>query len=187
MIQITSTRACNQARKITGVMAFIAFIFSTQNVASQRLKRSTITTAGSQTTYATVQNKNLEVLQSIGQQSVIGSKNISGLQIQQGYLSNTKYFKINNTGTDQINEAISLTVSPNPFVDHVQLKFAKKTKHDIYIRIYDLNGKLILRRKHQPTENIYVPLKQFSIGTYFMNVQSGVQRITKKLIKPTLR
>ena len=187
MIQITSTRACNHIRKIVGVMAFIALIFSTLNVASQRLKRSTITAAGSQTTYATVQNKNLEVLQSIGQQSVIGSKNISGLQIQQGFLNNTKYFKINNSGTDRINESISLTVSPNPFVDHVQLKFAKKTKHDVYIRIYDLNGKLILTKKHQPTEHIYVPLKQFSIGTYFMNVHSGMQRISKKLIKPTLR
>ena len=187
MIQITSTRACNQVRKRVGVLAFITLAFTTLNVASQRIKRSTITAASSQTTYVTIQNKNLEVLQSIGQQSVIGSKKISGLQIQQGFLTNTKYYKIDNSGTDQINESISLTVSPNPFVDHVQLKFAKKTKHDVYIRIYDLNGKLILTKKHQPTENIYVPLKQYSIGTYFMNVQSGMQRITKKLIKPTLR
>ncbi len=168
-------------------MAFIALTFNTHTAASQHLMRSTITTVSSQTTYATVQNKNLEVLQSIGQQSIIGTKKTSGLQIQQGFLTSIQYLNINNSGTDEINESLSLIIYPNPFIDHVKVQFAKKTKHDVYIRMYDTNGKHLFTTKHKPTQKIYVPLKTYSIGTYLINVQSGVKRITKKLIKPGLQ
>jgi hypothetical protein len=158
------------------------FAFSQQTTGSKySVKKSTLTSVGSSNIYFS--NKKLSVLQSSGQSSIIGTRKIESTTIQQGFLNSTLYLKINNSSNNFIREELRFVISPNPFKDHIQINFSKKTKHDIYIKIYDVNGKTFINNKFKATDKITVPLKRFSIGTYLIKIESGGNSSTKKILK----
>jgi hypothetical protein len=143
--------------------------------------RSTITSVGSTTVYST--NNKYRIQQSIGQSGIIGKKELKNSTVQQGFLYNTITFNINNSNNDLIKESLEFVISPNPFVDHIVIKFSKKTAQDIYIKIYDVNGKIHYSNKYPASKQITVPMNRYSIGTYLINVESGQKIVTKKIIK----
>jgi hypothetical protein len=148
--------------------------------------KATITTVGSTSVYSVSNNKSYEIQQSIGQSSIIGTKQITETNVQQGFLTNTKSFTVNNSNTDIIDESLELVISPNPFIDHIKIKFSKETKHDIHLIIYDTNGKVFFSEKYKPTDQLIVPMKFYSLGTYLVRIQSGNNKFTKKILKTEL-
>jgi hypothetical protein len=169
-------------------LLFIILVLFVIEAHSQHTKltilKSTISTVGSSSVYPISNNKiGYKILQSIGQSSIIGTKSTNKINVQQGFLNNIKVFNINNTNTDIINKSLNLVISPNPFIEYITLNFSKETKHKILILIYDTNGKVLFTKKYAPTNNLHVPLKNYSIGTYIIRIQSGNRKFTKKLLK----
>ena len=107
--------------------------------------------------------------------------------VQQGFLTYNKEFHINNSETDFIDTSLDIVISPNPFIDHIKINFSKRTANDIQINIYDLNGKVLVSKKHKPTDVLLVPMRYFSLGTYIIQVQSGKNKFTEKLLKTKLK
>lgn len=153
-----------------------------------RILKSTINTVGSASVHITLNNdKGYKIQQSIGQSSIIGKKNVDRISVQQGFLTNSRVFHINNSETDFIDASLDIIISPNPFIDHIKINFSKITANDIQINIYDLNGKVLVSKKHKPTDVLLVPMRYFSLGSYIIQVQSGKDKFTEKLLKTKLR
>lgn len=159
---------------------FIAFA---QQAAIKKptLLKSTLTSVGSATVYTN--NNKYSVLQSVGQSGIIGKKELKSITVQQGFLTNVIYFKINNTIEDSFKETLDFVISPNPFIDHIKIDFSKRTIHDVYIKIYDINGKIHSYEKYQPTDKIIIPMTKYSIGNYLIQIRSGEIISTKNILK----
>ena len=173
--------------KIIYILLFLVVTnFQAQQTKSTIL-RSTITSISSTSVYHTSNNKNYEIQQSIGQSSITGQKNNGAISVQQGFLTNIKIFNINNTNVNLIDASLDVVISPNPFIDHVQINFSRKTTQDIQIYVYDLIGKVLFSKKYKPTDLIVVPMRYYSLGTYLIQVQSGQSKFTEKLLKTELK
>jgi len=146
------------------------------------LLKSTITTVGSATS-TLLSGKKYKVLQSIGQSGIIGKTEFNTTEIQQGFLTSTRFFKVNNTNLINFQENLNLVISPNPFIDYIKIDFSSKTQHLIYLTIYDTNGKVFTYKEYQPSDSITVPMKKYSIGTYLVHVVSGGHKYVKKVLK----
>jgi hypothetical protein len=158
------------------------FAFSQQTNKKQFfIKRSVLTSVGSSTAFTT--NQKYSIQQSIGQSSIIGQKTVNSIIVQQGFLTNNIYFKVDNSKINSFNETLDFVISPNPFIDYIKISFAKKTTNDVYIKIYDINGKIFNSLEYQPTTEIVIPMKRFSIGTYLIQIKSGRNTSTKKILK----
>ena len=150
--------------------------------------KSTINTVGSSSVSLTSNNnKKYKIQQSTGQSSIIGKKNTGNISIQQGFLTHNKVFHINNSETAFIDTSLDILISPNPFIDYIKINFSKTTANDIQINIYDLNGKVLLSKKHKSTDVLFVPMRYFSLGSYIIHIQSGKNKFIKKLLKTKLK
>lgn len=154
------------------------FVFSQQK---QTVLRSTITSVGSATVYST--NNKYHIQQSVGQSGIIGKKELKNSTIRQGFLTSFINININNTGNNIIKEIFDFVISPNPFVDHIIIKFSKKTTQDIYIKIYDVNGKIHYSNKYSASKIILVPMNRYTIGTYLIKIETDQKTATRKIIK----
>lgn len=169
--------------KITPIvfLLFSCFLYSQQT--SQKkytVKKSTITTVGSSSVY-NVNNK-YTIYQSIGQSGIIGTVNINKNTVQQGFLTNNFLFRIDNKNED-FKETLSFVISPNPFKDYIKIDFSEKPKHEILIRIFDVTGKNYHTKTYQPKTTIVIPLQRYSIGTYLIDIKSGKNSSTNKILK----
>lgn len=163
----------------------VLFVIETHSQQTKRtLLKSTITTVGG-TSLCAISNTKIsyKIKQSIGQSSIIGTKSTGKTIAQQGFLNQNKVFNINNSYIDIIDSSLNLAISPNPFIEYITLNFSKETKHKIHIRIYDINSKIIFTKKYSPTDNLLIPLKNYSIGTYIIHIQSGNNEFIEKLLK----
>jgi hypothetical protein len=162
---------------------YLLLLFAFTQIHSQKLSRATITSVGSATTYIDIQGKSLEIQQSIGQSSIIGTQNIKRITVQQGFLNTVKVFNINNSNEDFIDTSLNIIISPNPFIDYINIKFSKVTEHVIHIKIYDIQGKVLFSRKYNATASLSIPMKYYSAGSYLIYIQSGINTFSKKLLK----
>jgi len=71
--------------------------------------------------------------------------------------------------------ALSLKVSPNPASDFIQISGIKQLDH---VRIFDMSGKIVKEAKSSE-----INIQNLSSGQYIINVYSGNDVISKKLIK----
>jgi hypothetical protein len=143
--------------------------------------KSTITSVGNfASTYI---DENYKITQSSGQSGIIGTKKTKSLIVQQGFISNTINFKIDNSKKEVFEEKLDLILYPNPFIDYIKIDFSKKTLHDIQVQIFDINGRFVFSDNYQPTNNIVIPMKNFAVATYLVLIKSGANNYTKKIIK----
>ena len=158
------------------------FAFSQQStVKKYSVQKSTLTSVGSATIYTN--NNKYRIQQSVGQSSLIGKKEMKSVTVQEGFLTNSICLKIDNSKNETIKEIVDFVISPNPFVDHIKVDFSKKTTYDIYIKIYDVNGKVYANKKFLPSSKIVISMRNFSLGTYLIQINSGGNSSTKKIIK----
>lgn len=163
------------------ILVYQCFAFSQQSTNKYTVLKSTITSVGSSTIYTS--NNKYSIQQSVGQSSIIGQKEINAITVQQGFLTSNISFKINNSNNNNFKEDLEFVISPNPFIDHIKIDFSKKTIYDIYIKIYDINGKVYTIQKYPPSIKLIIPMRRFSIGTYLIQVTSGKTISTNKIIK----
>ena len=158
------------------------FAFSQQVTKKEyTLQKSTLTSIGSATIY-TGKNR-YSIQQSIGQSGIVGKKEVNSITVQQGFLTNNIYLKVDNSKNNSFKETLDLVISPNPFIDYIKIDFSKKTDSDIYIKIYDVNGKVHLSKKYLPSNKIIIPMRRYSLGTYLIQIKSGRSTSTNKILK----
>ena len=163
------------------ILVYNCFAYSQQSTKKYTVLKSTITSVGSSTIYN--HKGKYSIQQSVGQSGIIGKKEVNSITVQQGFLTSNINLNIDNSTKDNLTETLDFVISPNPFIDHIKIGFSKKTTYDIYIRIYDVNGKVYSVTKHDPSIKIVLPMKRYSIGTYLIQIKSGKKNVTKKILK----
>ena len=172
-----------------GVLIFVfictSFVAHSQQIENSNvsLSKATITSIASISLNISNNNTRYNIAQSIGQSSIIGTTNTNNTTVQQGFLNNILFFKINNSESENFKETIRFTVSPNPFIDFVKVDFKVTTKAPIFIKVYDISGKVFFSKKYAPAKNLFVPLNRLSIGSYLIQIKTGNNSETEKIIK----
>lgn len=143
--------------------------------------KSTITTVGSST--QSVSGKKYIIQQSIGQSGIVGKAKNKNIKASQGFLTNLLSFSIDNSSSTNFEETLDVVISPNPFIDYIKIDFSKKTEKPVYIRVYDTNGKVFTYKKYNATESLTIPMKNFTLGNYLIQIVSGKNKYVKKILK----
>lgn len=146
------------------------------------LLKSVITTAGSAPSLG-ISNQKYIIQQSSGQHGITTKVDLSNGSVQQGFLTHTKRFRIKNDNTPNFDEKFPLVIYPNPFIDYIKITFTTKTQHPIKITIYDLNGKVFRNKTYPASKSITVPMRNYSIGGYLVQVVSRNRKYVKKVFK----
>lgn len=168
-------------------LIFCSFSFSqgvigNPQVSNPILLKSTVTAVSASTSSAVFGQKN-GVLQSIGQSGIVGTTGGNSMEIQQGFLSNFRTYSIKNSNQPELNHNIPVVISPNPFSEYINVVFAEKTKHPIHLKIYDTNGKVFTYQTYPAAKRFVVPMNNFSIGTYIVQLVSGEKKYVEKIFK----
>ena len=166
--------------KITSFL-ILFFLFSFSNhVLSQILHHQSINSQGSSIKLS----NGLFVSQTIGQQSVIGTKINSNFVVQQGfqqYLKGTYIFKDFDS-----NLANQVYLYPNPVTSVLNIQFYKDIVDKVTVSIFNMNGKLVFKRANNLLLNNLLTLDSIGIlssGVYVVIIESGNQSFKSKFLK----
>ncbi len=160
----------------------IAYCATAQQAKTPLLLKSTITSVGSST--VSISKGKYTVLQSIGQSGIVGEKEFKNTTtVQQGFLNNILFFNVNNSDIINFQKNLGVVISPNPFINYIKINFSSKTQYPIYLKIYDISGKVFVNKKYQASKTILIPLENFSIGIYIIRIVSGKNKYIKKILK----
>jgi hypothetical protein len=174
----------NRLSPITFVfLAIFSFAFSQRGTNNKNvsLLKSTVNTVSSSS--VNLNNQKITVSQSIGQTGIIGKVDLKNNVIQQGFLSNTRYFTLDNSLTPNFEEKLTVVISPNPFTDYIKINFSNLPEFPIHIVIYDVSGKAFLQQTFSPNTSITIPMSRYSIGTYLVRILSGNNKFVEKILK----
>jgi len=175
-------------------VVFFLVMLSVTNVISQvlisqspKLIKSVLTQAGSSTVSyeypdASGVFRTTTIQQSIGQHGTVGLSKTPLSSVQQGFLNHIKTIKVDNRSDDFI-EIRELSIFPNPFKAHVNIKFSKPTIYPIQIEVFDVRGRLVLNQEFQPSGQITVSMDRLEDASYIIRISSGSSEFLKKLIK----
>lgn len=174
----------NKLSPITFVfLAIFSFAFSQQGKDSRSvsLVKSTVNTVSSSS--VKLSNQNITVSQSIGQTGIIGKVDLKKNIVQQGFLSNTRYFTLDNSSTPNFEERLTVVISPNPFTDYIKINFSSLPDFPVHVMIYDMSGRAFLQQTFSPNSSITIPMYRYSIGTYLVRILSGNNKFVEKILK----
>ena len=122
-------------------------------------------------------------LQSIGQSSVVtGTQQAGRYVMRQGFLQPSARFASRSI---ENNVAISLDVSPNPFISQFRLKLSRSSASPSQVELYSIDG------LHVWTGEIAANLSEVQLldfdrlrtGKYILRLITNNQVITKQLVK----
>ncbi len=88
----------------------------------------------------------------------------------------------------QLEENKEFWVIPNPFNNQFRILFSTSDSEQVDISLYDISGKLLWMKEYietSPGKNFYQidHLQELAQGLYFVNIQVGEKRYSKKIIK----
>ena len=146
---------------------------------SYTIIRSSTGIVGSSKTITT-NNGRYIVSQSIGQSSPIGTSANGGYILRQGYQQPSINTNVLPTFLDNNLKAI---IFPNPFEQMVTISFSELMLNNVSIKVFDINGRLVLSQKHPPSQLIKLALNEISSGAYLIEVLSNGKQFNTKLIK----
>ncbi len=75
------------------------------------------------------------------------------------------------------------SITPNPANDKLMIRFNGQTFSEVNIRIMDVIGKEVLNDRMNESQTKTILLDNFRPGLYFIEIQSGKDRVVKKFIK----
>lgn len=140
--------------------------------------RSSLGNAGSSTHLETSRGV-FVISQSIGQNSVIGTYTQNGYILSQGYQQALQ--KINVKRLDD--SGLNVRIHPNPFTDQISLIFQKSFKGSCEISVHDLNGRVIYKQEHKPSQLLKVELNFLAQGTYLLTAIADGKIFRAKILK----
>lgn len=160
------------------VPLFICLLLSILTCSAQEVLRSTLSTSGFSYQVSEEDGAFL-VQQSIGQSSVIGTSQVNGVEVRQGFIqSGLKVSKLIVTESD-----LDAVIYPNPIRSELNVKFNEDINDQIFISIYDMMGRLVFMDEQQPQQEITLDLSTLSSSTYAMRIATGSKQFKVNIIK----
>ena len=156
--------------------AILLFFFLVKNTSGQQLHRQMLSSMGTSTTL----NSGINVLQTVGQQSVTGNATVNKLTLQQGFQQSliAKFlpvYSVNTTAT---------TVYPNPFFGVINIKFSQLIEGNMSVLLYNMFGVLIYKEeKLQPPQYMSFNFEHLPSGSYVLHLSAKNYAFSKTLIK----
>ncbi len=127
----------------------------------------------------TINDQGVVVTQTIGQQSVVGNSQVSGLAFGQGFQQSIWTRLINSNDQNFMAEYY-----PNPFFDQVTFRFTNMSDEIITIDIFDVAGKQVFsKRKNVVEDKLILQLGNLSGGSYLVRLYNEKKTFYTKLIK----
>ena len=118
--------------------------------------------------------------QSVGQLSVIGTATTPRFTFQQGFQQSLAAMNSNAISVPDF----SVTLYPNPVVDSFTITVANAPEEPLTIKITNLLGQVLYQGQLPSFQSQKtIPFGSFSNGTYLVQLFSGNQIVTKKIIK----
>lgn len=157
------------------IFCFINCIVLQTSGYCQMVQRQTVSAQGG------VYNANgLQFSQSIGQLSVIGTSTTPRLTFQQGFQQSLVAIFSNAFSVSDF----SVTIYPNPVVDSFTISVPNAPEAPLTIKITNLLGQVLYQGQLASFQSQKtIPFESFSNGTYLVQLFSGNQIVTKKIIK----
>lgn len=142
---------------------------------SQTVHRQTVSAQG-----GVYMANGLVFSQSIGQLSVIGTTTTPRFTFQQGFQQSLSAMNSNAISVPDF----AVTLYPNPVVDSFTITVANAPEEPLTIKITNLLGQLLYQGQLPSFQSQKtIPFGSFSNGTYLVQLFSGNQIVTKKIIK----
>lgn len=112
----------------------------------------------------------------------VSNNNGTGIAVflHQGDIYCSKVENNITTGWNDLEKENDLTVYPNPASDDITIQL-RDNHNPFLIRLFDLAGKLMEEKKSEGFSSV-MNVKNFSTGIYFLEIVSGENSWTKKLI-----
>lgn len=162
----------------TNLLSLGFFLCVAYSSTAQKLLRSTLSTTGFSKQLSDDDGTFL-VQQSIGQDGVIGTTQVNGMELRQGFIqSNLQVSKIIEAVSD-----LDAVVYPNPVKSELNVTFNEDIDNTIFISIYDMMGRLAYREEHPPQQEILLDLSALSSSTYAMRIATGKKQFKVNIIK----
>ncbi len=115
---------------------YVFILFTGIIMSAQNVQRSTISSSGS-SSVNTVLGETYYVSQSVGQQSVIGTRNAQNYTVRQGFQQPPVKVEVISDASSDL-EAI---IFPNPVDAWVTIQFGEEVKTPIEVILFDVTGK----------------------------------------------
>lgn len=80
-------------------------------------------------------------------------------------------------------EMEKINIYPNPFTTILNLDLSKIANEKVDVRIYDMQGKIIIHQFYENTSFVELNTDVLEKGTYVVEINSGIDLFRKKLIK----
>jgi len=152
------------------------FLFFSIALEAQVAQRQTTASAGAinQFNYG---SQKLIVHSSIGQQSVIGASDRSGIQLRQGFIQTLGAKSVRTSSQNNLDAH----VFPNPFRNYFFIEFTEPLNANV--SILDILGRVLLTRELKNLQTSRIELNNLSQGTYILIVKSGNRLFKSQIIK----
>lgn len=157
------------------IFCFINCIVLQTSGYSQTVQRHTVSAQG-----GVYKANGLVFSQSIGQLSVIGTSTTPRFTFQQGFQQSLVAMVSNTISVPDF----TVTIFPNPVVDSFTITVANAPEEPLTIKITNLLGQVLYQGQLPSFQSQKtIPFGSFSNGTYLVQLFSGNQIVTKKIIK----
>lgn len=163
-------------RKIFKISGYFLFAILSNQVFGQQLHHQMLATQGNTTTL----KSGFTILQTIGQQSVIGNASLTNLTVQQGFQQSLlfSYFPIYSINT------ITTTVYPNPFRGDLNVNFSELINGEMTVALYNMFGVMIYNEEKQnPALTLNFNFDYLPTGSYVLQLAAKQYSFSKTLIK----
>lgn len=89
---------------------------------------------------------------------------------------------VNCVGIDEDGSKLDFSIYPNPNNGIFEITLSENVSGEINVRIYDLNGRMILSDRVRAEAKLKLDLGNIQRGSYFIELQSNQDLFTKKLL-----
>ncbi|UPT65491.1 MAG: T9SS type A sorting domain-containing protein [Sphingobacteriales bacterium JAD_PAG50586_3] len=110
-------------------------------------------------------------------------------KIQDAYDNQTGVFKPANTANNSVIDPIrppadrfEVNISPNPMKNEAIVRFDNPRNEEFILQVFDLSGKLIMAKAGITGTQVTVERGDMAPGMYIIELRSGSQRTTAKLV-----
>ena len=104
-----------------------------------------------------------------------------------GIWASDNYLGIQESSINEESKFDDMVVYPNPTSSECNVMFDLSKNGNVNIGIYNLSGRLMLNKKFENKvsggQNIELNVESLPRGTYIIQMTSGNQKLTKKLLK----
>lgn len=157
-----------RAFRILVLPALFCFAITSQ---AQKVERSVVAAAGNQKAGGTI-----NISQTVGE-GVVVLKQAGSLELRQGFQQSAKQ---DNVGVREVKH-LRVTIAPNPFDAELKI-FSKEAQPVKYVRVYSVDGRLIMQQAVPNLINAVISTSELAAGHYTVEVVLGNEQVVRQAV-----